>query len=69
MKPYDILTVKNLLANSVFYLTEYTICLLVTDVLVFFLWIVINLAKDTKFVFFYIYVILLKELHISYVVS
>jgi len=36
VKPYDILTVKNALVKSVFYLTEYTICLLVTDELVFF---------------------------------
>jgi len=51
VKPYDILTVKYALVKSMFCLTEYTICLLLTDELVFFLSNVINLAKDTKFVF------------------
>ena len=51
VKPYDILIVKNAVVKSVFYLTEYDICLLVTGESVFFLWNFINLAKDTKFVF------------------
>jgi hypothetical protein len=51
MKPYDILKVMKALVKSLVYLTEYTIFRLLTTELVFFLCIVINPAKDIKFVF------------------